>query len=111
MSPIQDSNTTYGDDQSAVADLLGSTGLQAELIVGTSAVEVKVGVSRLAIRKSVTIQPKDNGIFWGYTNAVTTTTGTALFDKQLVTFAASENTQIWLIASGPNKKVSITEST
>lgn len=108
--PGVDSNATYGGDDSVVSDILDAGGVQSGITVGTSAVEVKVGASKLANRKLVTAQPKANGVFWGYTSGVTTSSGTELFKDQVLAIAASETTEVWLIASTAGNNVRITES-
>jgi hypothetical protein len=91
-------------------NLLGSTGLQDNILLGTSAVEIKVGADRLANRKLVTVFPLDNTIYWGFTSAVTVNTGTPIFKNQLAEFEASDVTQIWVISSVANN-IRVTEST
>lgn len=91
-----------------VTDLLVSGGVQAAMSVGTSAVAARVGVSNLSNRKSLTVLPTDGNIYWGYTNAVTTSSGTVIYRDQQVTFAASDAVTIWLIAAA-SRNVRITE--
>lgn len=110
MVGLSDSNKTNIEDEALVNDVLGDSGLQAELTVGTSAVEVKVGSSRLANRKLVVIQPKDVGIFLGFSNTVTTANGIEVFKDTTQVIAASDESQIWLIASSAGKKARILES-
>lgn len=64
-----------------VSDGLSSGGLQGALTLTTAntSYEVKVGATRLANRKSVSFCPLTAGIYWGYTSAVTTATGTPMF--------------------------------
>lgn len=73
------SGSTNGD--LGVSDGLSSGGTQGAITLTTAntAIEVKVGASRLTNRKSVTFTPLAAGIYWGYTSAVTTATGTPLF--------------------------------
>jgi S-formylglutathione hydrolase FrmB len=91
-----------------VSDSLFVGGVNTALAVGAVAVEAKVGLTRLANRKLITIMPTDGSIYWGYSNAVTTSTGSEIFRNQFATFAVSDNVAIWLIAAG-NRDVRISE--
>lgn len=81
------------------ADSLNNGGVQASITVGTSAVEGKVGASVLANRKYVIFQAKDKGIFYGFDNTVTTSTGIEIFKDQLLMIPVGEGTEIWFIAT------------
>lgn len=111
MGGIIDDDKSYSDDQSAVADILNAgTGVQGALTVGTSAVEVKVGGSRLEGRKSVTVQNESNSIiYWGYTSGVTTASGTPIQKKQFMSWAVGDNQTIYLIAGSAGNNTRITE--
>lgn len=87
-------------------DILNNGGLDAELTVGTSAVELKVGVSRKVDRKYVIFQPLDTGIKFGFTSG---TQNIPVFKNQLIMLPAGDNTQVWFIASEAGKKVAIAE--
>jgi hypothetical protein len=97
----------------SAADGLSDSGVQGNLVLTTAgtAYEAKVGGSRLALRKSLTITALDD-LYWGYTNAVTTATGTPLYKNQQIIFAIypNSNFQVWLVASGASKNARITES-
>lgn len=98
-----------GDLQAA--DLLRGPGVQGVLTVGTGAVELKVGGSVLADRKLATFyNDSSNVIYWGYTNAVTTSTGTPIEKKQLASWDVSDGATIWLIAASASNDGRITES-
>lgn len=104
-------NKTYSDDQSACADILNISGLQGSLTVGTSAVEIKVGVSKLTGRKSVTLYNNSNRImYWGYTNSVTTSTGTPIQVGQYFEWMIGDILELWVITDQTNKNTRITES-
>jgi hypothetical protein len=109
---ISDSNSTYGLDQTKTADVLNDgVGVQGAITVTNTATEVKVGASPLENRKSVTVYNNGNQtIYWGYTNAVTTSTGTPIEKKQTVEFAVGDGQSIWLIASSGSQDVRITEA-
>jgi hypothetical protein len=91
------------------ADCLHSGGLEGSLSVSTSAVELKVGGSKLANRKLVTAIP-DGTIYWGYTSGVTTSTGTQIYKDQYVIWSADDTCTIYLITASGTKNVRITES-
>jgi hypothetical protein len=103
---------TLASDQTVidVSETLSSGGLEAEITVGTTPVEVKVGVSKLAGRVLITAQPVDADMWWGYTSGVTTATGTKIFKDQVARWAASDVTTVYLVASAAGKKARVTES-
>lgn len=129
---ITDSNTTDTNDNTVVviadtvdptrkvtvsaaneletADKLKSGGVNANLVVGTAAVEVKVGASKLANRKCVTVYAVDSNLYWGYSSGVTIANGTLIFKGQFIQWDASDTCQIWLISSTAAKNARITES-
>lgn len=110
MGAIVDRNATYGDDQTSTADIINTSGVQGALTVGTTAVEVKVGGSKLAARKSVTLYNNSNAtIYWGYNNTVSTTTGTPILKNTLFAWSVGESVEIWVISDGANRNTRITE--
>lgn len=109
MPSLTDQNKTYSDDQSHVADVLDGGGLQASITVGVTAIEGKVGASPLESRKYVIMQAKDNGIFYGFTSGVTTSTGIEIFKDQLIMIPIGENTDIYFIATGASKDLRFQE--
>lgn len=93
------------------ADISNNGGVQAALNVGLTAVELKVGGSPLANRKSASLfNNASNTVYWGYTNAVTTSTGTPIFKNQLVTWSVGPNTSIYIIAGSTTNDTRITEN-
>ena len=90
-------------------DNLNDSAVFGSLSVGTSAVQVKVGGSPLANRKLVIMQPKDTGIFWGYDNTVTTSTGVEMFKDQIIPMECGPDISIWVIATGAGKSMRIQE--
>jgi hypothetical protein len=90
------------------ADVLVSGGTQGAITVGATAVAARVGGANYTNRKSLTVMPTDGSVFWGLTNAVTTSTGTEIFRNQFATFAVSDAVTIWLIAA-TNRNVRVTE--
>lgn len=109
MSGIEDSNKAYNDDQSAVADVLNNGGLNVNITVGITAVEVRVGANKLAGRKSILIQPLANTVYLGFSNAVTVTNGIRLSSGMIFILPIGESTAVWLIANGADKDVRIAE--
>lgn len=90
-------------------DTLNSDAVYGTITVGTTPVEVKVGASVLERRKLVTIQPKDNKVFWGYSNSVTISNGTQVFKDQFMPIAVGDEISVWLVADGAGKDVRIGE--
>lgn len=80
------------------ADVLDVSYTSAAMSVSTSAVEAKVGGSRLANRKMLSITPTNGTVYRGSSNAVTTSTGTPIFKNQSVTISFTDNVAVWLIA-------------
>lgn len=101
--------TANGDMKTT--DVSNNGGLQAALSVGTTAVELKVGISVLDNRKSATLfNNSNNTIYWGYTNTVTINSGTPIFKSQFVEWAVGSGTSIWLIAGSATNDTRITEN-
>lgn len=106
--------TANGD--AAVVDGLSGGGLQGALSVPTAgtAVEVKVGVSRLTNRKLVTFQATDADFFWGYANTVTAANGSVIKKGATATWAidptATVQCQIWVVCATSTKNGRVTES-
>ena len=94
-----------------VSDISNNGGLQGSITVGTSAIQAMVGVSPLSSRKNLTVfNNSSSDIYWGYTNAVTTSTGTPLFKNQLIDFQVGPSTTVWLIAGSAGNNVRVTEN-
>lgn len=70
-----------------------------DLSVTTSAVEAKGAATHLANRKVVIITPTNGTVYWGTSSAVTTTSGTPIYQSQMVSLAFSSNVTIYLIAA------------
>lgn len=103
------SSTLNGDINSA--DTIRVGGIQGTLTVGTSAVELKVGGSRLANRKLASVFNDSNSIiYYGYTDAVTISTGTPIFKNQFVEWAINDSTTVYLIADSAGNNTRITEA-
>jgi len=100
-------------DRLKVIDGLRNGGVHGSLTLttGGTTYEAKVGGSRLANRKSLTITALDD-MFWGYDNTVTTSSGTPLYKNQQIIFAIDPDStfQVWLVASANSKVARIAES-
>ena len=112
MSGLQDSNKTSSTDISLVQDGLKEGGVFGLLTLTTSGTtyEAKVGGSRLALRKSLVITA-EHEMYWGYSNAVTTATGTPLYKGQQIIFSIDIDStfQIWLVCAVSSKTARIAE--
>lgn len=109
MPSLSDSNATNSNDESLSQDTINQAGVEGTITVGTSAVEAKVGVSRHANRRMLTVIPLDNGVYWGFTSSVTTSTGTPIDKNTLLSFRISDY-PVYLIAGTAGNEVRITEA-
>lgn len=108
-----------GGDESNIADvtsqnelktsdvLRGGNGLQANIVVGTVAVEAKVGVSKLVDREFVWFMALDKGVYYGANSGVTTANGIPAFKNQLI--MVPKGSSLWLVADAVSKNVRIIE--
>lgn len=89
-------------DQSSfpIADTLVTAGQYRAQSVTTSAAEALGGGTILAARKLLTILPTNGTVYYGFSNAVTTTTGTPIFKNSFFAIAASASTHIYVISAG-----------
>lgn len=111
MAPISDSNSSYGLDQVASADILNYSGVNGALTVGTSALEAKVGTTRLENRKLLIIYNNSNStIFWSFSPSVTTSSGLPIFKQQTVYLSVGDQLPVYLIAATTGNSVLIAES-
>ena len=88
-------------------DILRVGGLEANIVVGLTSVEAKVGASRAANRKVLTVTPITGILYWGFNSTVTISTGTPIFKNQEATFKAS--CPIYLISPTANNNVRVSE--
>jgi hypothetical protein len=72
-------------------------------------IEVKVQATYLDDRKLITIQPLNGDVYYGYTNAVTISTGTKIFSQQFFPLETGFDLKIWLISVSGTVDVRITE--
>lgn len=99
------------NSQLETADIINAgTGTQAAFTVGTTALPIRVGASNLANRKLITIH--NNSLvtfFWGYTSAVTTTTGTPILSGQQDGWTVGAGQDVYVIAGTATNNARITE--
>lgn len=81
-------------------DIINTSGVNAAASITTTAVEVKVGASRLVNRKAVTVIPTNGTIYWGFTSGVTVANGMPVLKNQRVTIAISDNVAVFAISAG-----------
>jgi hypothetical protein len=111
MTGIFDDDASYGLDQSAIADVINSSGVEGAITVTTTAIEAKVGASRLVNRKLLTVF--NNGsqpIYFGYNSTVTTASGTPIVKDQSASWDVGDGLGVWLIASSGSHNVRVTEA-
>jgi hypothetical protein len=97
-----------------VTDGISSGGVQGLLTLTTAntSYELKVGSSRLSNRKVLTARPTAK-MYWGYTSAVTTSTGTLMYPNEFWEFDLSpndSNVTIYVVSATAGATVSVTES-
>lgn len=99
------------DSSLDVVDFINSgNSLSSNIIVGTSAIEAKLGSSPLANRRSLTVTNLGTAtIYWGYSVAVTILTGTPIVKKQQAAWTVGEDQPVYLISSVAGNDVRITE--
>ena len=110
-SGVETNYVKVSDNQDVhTSDVIATSGVYSNLSVSTTAVEVKVGGAALANRKVVTILPEDGGpVYFGFSNAVTASTGTPVYKRQLLTMRVTDDVSVWLIAAAGTIDVRITE--
>ena len=103
---------TFWQATQPVSDTINGSGVQGALTVGTTAVEVKVGGSAHASRKLVTLYNNSSVIlYWGWTNAVTTSNGTPIQPQQFGTWNVGPSATVYVIAtSGSSNDTRVTEA-
>jgi hypothetical protein len=116
ITRIAGQNEDYAADVTSLnemkaSDILDNGALYSVLTLTTAGVayELKVGGSVKADRKAVEFIAEDNGIYYGYSNAVTTSTGKPCFKDQMFVRSYGPNTSVWFVATTNNAKVRISE--
>lgn len=90
--------TSNGDLE--VADIINVAGQYRAQSVTTAAAEALGAATILSNRKSLTITPTNGTVYWGFSNAVTTTTGTPIFKNQSMSFAIGASLHVYVISAG-----------
>jgi hypothetical protein len=90
-------------------DVVGSGGSQGTLTVGTTAVAARVGGSNLTGRVLLSVYADTRTVYWGYTNAVTTSTGLPIWKGTERDFPVGPNTTIYLITDVAAQTVRVAE--
>lgn len=99
----------------SVQDGLSGGGLDGALSVPTAntAIEVKVGGSRLANRKYVSFQATSHDFYWGFSNAVTTSTGELIKKGATARWAVDPTgtaAQFWVVCAHSSASGRVKES-
>jgi hypothetical protein len=81
-----------------VRDCINTSGQGRAQSVTTTAAEALGAASILVNRKFISLCPTNGTIYWGFTNAVTISTGTPIFKNQNVIIAVTDNVHIYVIA-------------
>ena len=79
------------------------------LSVGTSPVLLKVGASVYTERSVVSFQPTNGIIYYGFDASVTSSTGTKVYQDQIIWLEAAAANDIYLVAASGTINVRITE--
>lgn len=111
LSVVIDSDQSYNNAVKTSDIINAGTGTQGALVVGTTAVNIRVGGSNLANRKLVTLH--NNSLitwYWGYTNAVTTTIGTPLMAGQFIAWATGASQDVFVITTIAAQNGRVTEA-
>jgi hypothetical protein len=87
------------NSQLEVADILDVGSQYRAQSVTTTAAEALGATTILANRKLLHITPTNGTIYWGYSNAVTTTTGTPLFPNNTLWLSVGASTHVYVIAA------------
>jgi hypothetical protein len=92
-----------------VSDVLNGGGEQDTITIGVAASLGAIGGTNRPDRKYLLFQAKDKGIYYGFDNTVTTSTGIEIFKNQLIMIPVGENTDVYFIATGAGKDLRIQE--
>lgn len=95
-------NTVIGNlaDQMRLVDIVNTAGQFRAQTVTNSAAAAQGAASVLTNRKSLWITPTTGTIYWGTSNAVTTATGSPIFNNQTMQFSVGPGITIYVIAVG-----------
>lgn len=87
------------NNQAFTRDVINVSSQYRAQSVTTSAAEATGAASRLTNRKLLSITPTNGTIYWGTSNAVTTTTGSPLFANQTLQLSFTDNVPVYVIAA------------
>jgi hypothetical protein len=101
LGPTSDSSgnpVASVNSQLQARDVINTAGQYRAQSVTTSAAEALGAASILVNRKFISLTPTNGTIYWGFSNAVTTSSGTPIFKNQTYTIAATDNVHVYVIA-------------
>lgn len=87
------------DVNGQVFDIANVSSQYRSISVSTTAVQALGAATTLANRKLIVITPTGGTVYWGTSNAVTTSSGFPLFANQTLSLAFGVNIQVYLIAA------------
>ncbi len=87
------------NSQMETRDVLNVSSQYRAQSVTTTATEALGSATILANRKLLHITPTNGVIYWGYSSAVTTTTGTPLFPNNTLWLSVTDNVHVYVIAA------------
>lgn len=87
------------NSQLQTRDVINTSAQYRAQSVTTTAAEALGAGTILVNRKVLCITPTNGTIYWGTSNAVTTTTGTPLFANQTLTLSFTDNVHVFVIAA------------
>lgn len=94
-----DSANITANNDLEVSDTIDTAGQYRAQSVTTTAAEALGAATILTTRKMLSITPTNGTVYWGFSNAVTTTTGTPIFKNQNMVFAIGQGLHVYLICA------------
>lgn len=82
----------------SVSDVLNTAGQSRAQAITTTAAEALGAATILTNRKILILTPTNGTIYWGFSNTVTTSSGTPIFKNQMVAIAVTSNVHVYVIA-------------
>lgn len=90
-------------------NVVGTSGGQAALTVGTTAVAARVGGSNLTQRVMLSVYADTKTVWWGYTSGVTISTGLPILKGTQRDFNVGPGANIYLITDAAAQTVRVAE--
>jgi hypothetical protein len=87
------------DGDLRVADIVNTSSQYRAQSITTTAAEALGAATILSNRKLLHITPTNGAIYWGYSSAVTTTTGSPLFPNNTLWLSVGANVHVYVIAA------------